>query len=287
MIKKIIPLLFILLLNPSAFAKTQVIAAENMYGELAQQLGGDYVKVMSILNNPSQDPHLFSAVPSTAKALANANIIIYNGLDYDSWMKKLLSVKNDNTAEIIEVANLIEAKPGTNPHIWYEPTTMIILAKKITSVFQKMDKQHYAYYQQQLENFLRDYETLQADIYRLRLKFQKTPVIATEPVFNYLADALNLDMHGQALQLSLMNETTPTPSQLKAFEDELTQKQVNLLIYNKQVSEPLVQHLMEIANTAGIPCVGVTETQPVGLTYIQWMKQQLAEIEKALSNAKP
>ena len=272
------------LVSPIASAKTQVVAAENMYGALAQQLGGEFVSATSILNNPTQDPHLFNAAPSVAKAVADADVIVYNGIDYDNWMQKLLSVKGPKQKQIIVVADLVGAKPGMNPHLWYDPATMPLLAKTLTNTFQALDKANKDVYQQRLAQFLQDYQSLQADIYRLRLKFQNTPVIATESVFGYLAQALSLQMHGEALQTSLMNETTPSPSQLKAFEDELTHRQVRLLIYNKQVSEPLVQRLIEIASKAGIPSVGVTEIQPAGMTYVQWMRNQLGEIEKALAN---
>lgn len=269
----------------TAWAKLQIVAAENVYGELARQLGGDYVEVTSILNNPNQDPHLFSATPSIAKAVADADLIIYNGIDYDNWMDKLLTVKSAKQRKVLVVADMVGAKPGMNPHLWYDPATMPLLATSLIAALDELDKTHKNDYQQRLTQFLQDYQLLQADIYRIKLKYENVPVIASEPVFGYLAQALGLNMHGEALQWSLMNETSPSPSQLKQFEDQLTQKQVKVFIYNKQVSQPLVQRLMEIARKVGIPCVGVTETQPAGMTYIQWMRAQLADLEKALANA--
>ncbi len=269
-----------------AWSKTQIVAAENMYGELAQQLSSEYSQVTSILNNPSQDPHLFSAAPSIAKSVAEADIIIYNGIDYDNWIQKLLSIKSAKSQKIIVVADLVGAKAGMNPHLWYDPATMPLLATTLTKTLQSLDKSHKDFYQQRLAQFLQEYQALQADIYRLKSHFQNTPVIATEPVFGYLAQALGLQMRGEALQWAVMNETSPSPSQLKAFEDELTQKRVHVLIYNKQVSEPLTQRLLNIARKAGIPCIGVTETQPPGMSYIQWMRAQLSELEKALANGR-
>src|SRR5262249_38841583 len=68
-----------------------LVAAENFYGDVARQIGGDDVSVTSILNNPDQDPHEFEANPSTARALARAAIVISNGADYDPWVLKLLA----------------------------------------------------------------------------------------------------------------------------------------------------------------------------------------------------
>ena len=56
-----------------------VVAAENFYGEVAQRIGGPQVAVTSILSNPNQDPHLFEATPSTARAASTATIVVVNG----------------------------------------------------------------------------------------------------------------------------------------------------------------------------------------------------------------
>lgn len=272
---------------PSAWAKIAVVAAENMYGELAKQLGGEYVDVQSILTNPNQDPHLFSAIPSVAKAVADADVIIYNGADYDNWMQKLLSIKGPKQQRFIVIADLVGAKAGMNPHFWYDPATMPLFANAFVTILQELDKVHKDNYQQNLAKFVQDYQSLQASLYRLRLKYQRTPVSATEPVFGYMAQALGLQMQGETLQWSVMNGTSPSPAQLRAFEDELTQHQVRLLIYNKQMKAPLTQQLQALAQKAGIPLLGVTETQPTNVTYIQWMQAQLAEMEKVLDNEQP
>ena len=58
---------------------------------VAEQIGGANVAVNSILTNPEQDPHEFEASTSTARLIADAQIVIYNGADYDPWAVKLLS----------------------------------------------------------------------------------------------------------------------------------------------------------------------------------------------------
>ena len=66
--------------------KITVVAAENFYGDVAQQIGGARIAVSSIMSNPDQDPHLFEVSPSIARQIAGARIVIYNGADYDPWM---------------------------------------------------------------------------------------------------------------------------------------------------------------------------------------------------------
>ena len=74
----------------AADGKIAVVAAENFYGDIARQIGGAQVDVVSIMNNPDQDPHLFETTPGVVRQIANAQVVIVNGANYDPWMEKLL-----------------------------------------------------------------------------------------------------------------------------------------------------------------------------------------------------
>jgi zinc/manganese transport system substrate-binding protein len=268
--------------SAQAVAALRVVAAENVYGELAKQLGGGLVQVRSILSNTNQDPHLFSATPSIAKAVADADVIIYNGLGYDDWMRRLIAVENRRTRQVIVIADLAGKKAGDNPHFWYDLTVMPQLAQVLTAEFKRRDPNNQKQYDQRFEAFQKDYQLLEKRIQELKLRFAQTPVIATEPVFDYMAASLGMQMMGGELQTSMMNHTAPSPRQLKQFEDVITQRQARALIYNRQVNQPLTERLIKLARQAGMPVVGITETQPEGLSYRQWMEGQLGLLEDAL-----
>ncbi len=65
----------------------------NFYGGVARQIAGDGANVTSILTNPNQDPHEFTSNAGTARAVAEADIVIYNGIGYDTWIEKLLATR--------------------------------------------------------------------------------------------------------------------------------------------------------------------------------------------------
>src|ERR1700730_11092961 len=108
-----------------------IVAAENFYGDVAKQIGGANVKVTSILSNPDQDPHLFEVSPSVGRNVSAAQIVIYSGIDYDPWMEKLLAAARSANRKTIVVAALAGRTTGDNPHIWYDPATMLALAKTL------------------------------------------------------------------------------------------------------------------------------------------------------------
>lgn len=264
-----------------------IVAAENFYGALAEQLGGPYVHVTTILNNPNQDPHLFSAKPSTARALADADIVVYNGLMYDPWMEKLLSASQHKPAQIIVVAQLLHRKSGDNPHIWYDPATLPLSAIALEQALAQDEPLKQNYFLQQLQQFEQRYQPLSTQIAQLKQQYQGTPVIATEPLFNDMARTLGLQMRSVDFQLNIMNDTTPSPTQILTFENYLRNHAVRVLIYNAQVSNPTTLRMQTIARQAGIPIIGVSETQPVGKTYVTWMQDQLNTLQHALAQKSP
>jgi len=259
-----------------------VVAAENFYGDIAQQIGGPTVKVTSILSNPDTDPHLFEASPSVARSLSGAQIVIYNGIGYDPWMADLLSASKAPDRKSIVIADLIGKKSGDNPHIWYDPVTMVALARATKDALVAADPANQAQYEKRLMAFEDSLKPVQDKIAALKKRSAGVPATATEPVFGYMFDALGMVVRNEPFQLAVMNDTEPTPSQIAAFEDDLKTGKVKLLVYNSQASDPLAERMLKLAKAAKIPVVGATETEPPGSTYQAWMTKELVAVDKAL-----
>jgi zinc/manganese transport system substrate-binding protein len=269
----------------AAFAQSApipVVAAENFYGDVIQQLGGAHVSVTSILSNPDQDPHLFEASPKTARDLHRAALVVYNGADYDPWMDKLLAASKNDRRVAIVAADLIGKKAGDNPHLWYAPQTMPAVAKQIVETLDRLDSTHKAEYDANLARFLASLAPIDRKIDALKAKYQGVPVTATEPVAGYLCDAAGLAMRNARFQLSVMNDTEPAASDIAAFEQDLRGKRVRVLIYNAQAVTKLTERMLSLAKQSQIPSVSVTETQPAGKTYQQWMRAQVDALAQAL-----
>jgi zinc/manganese transport system substrate-binding protein len=264
-----------------------IVAAENFYGDLAQQVGGPNVRVTSILTNPDQDPHLFEASASTARDIAAARIVIYNGADYDAWMNKLLAASRASGRITIEVAKLVGKKAGDNPHLWYDPLTMPAVAKALAAQLAKLDPEHRGEYEARRDAFDASLKPLTDKIAALRQQYAGTTVTATEPVFGYMADAIKLKVRNQRFQLAIMNNTEPSASEIAAFQKDLKTRAVKVLLYNNQTSEKLTERMRAIAKESGVPVVGVSETEPDGAKYQDWMLSQLTALETGLSGKQP
>jgi len=270
------------LLAGSAHAQVPIVAAENFYGDLARQIGGSEVRVTSILTNPDQDPHLFEASPSVGRAVSDARIVIYNGIDYDPWMAKLIGAARQSDRRVIVVSDLVGRKTGENTHIWYEPATMLAAAHALAKALAAEDPAHKPDYQQRLEKFEASLEPVRGKITALRQRLAGAPVTATEPVFGYMFAALGMEVRNQLFQRAVMNDSEPSASDIAAFENDLRTHAVKLLVYNSQASDPLAVRMERLARASHIPVVGATETEPPGKTYQSWMMSALDAVDKAL-----
>ncbi len=259
-----------------------VLAAENFYGDVARQIGGPDIAVTSILNNPDQDPHLFEASPSVARGVSGARIVVYNGVDYDPWMAKLLAAARSSNRTVIVVADLVGKKPGDNPHIWYDPAIMLAFARSFAADLAAADPPHAAATQQRLARFEASLQPIQDKIAALHARLSGTPVTATEPVFGYMFAALGMVVRNDAFQLAVMNNTEPSASDVAAFETDLKQHRVALLLYNSQASDPIAARMERLARASHVPVVGATETEPPGKTYQAWLSSELDAVDRAL-----
>ena len=263
-------------------AITNIVAAENFYGELAQEIGGPYVHVNSIINNPNADPHLFTTSVATSIATAQANIIIYNGADYDPWMKQIIANINSKKIIIIDVAQELNIPSGVNPHIWYKESTFPIIAKILAAHISTLNPTGKTYIQGNLTQFLKQYQQINQIIQHIQVLYHGTLVIATEPVFNYMTSRMGLDMRGQDFQWKVMNDTEPSPTMISQYENLLKTHQVKVLFYNNQVHNSITQNMKKLAQKNGIPIVGVSETIQPNMTIHTWLLNEVNSTIKAL-----
>jgi zinc/manganese transport system substrate-binding protein len=262
-----------------------VLGTENFYADLLAQIGGSRVTVSSLLNDPNADPHEFEASPQAAKTVADAKIVIVNDIGYDDFMQKLLAASTKPDRVVINVKDVLGVKGDVNAHVWYDPQTMPKVADAVTVALSKLDPQNASYFAAQKAKYLASLKPITDKIATLKGKYSGAPVAFTEPVAEYLTDAIGLVVKTpEGFMKAIEQGTDPAPADVAAERDLLTGKKVKVLIYNSQVTSPLTKELQDLAAKSGIPVVGVAETIPPQFkTYQEWMLGQLAELEKALA----
>jgi zinc/manganese transport system substrate-binding protein len=159
------------------------VGAENEYANVLGQIGGRYVHVSSILNNPNTDPHTFESSPSVAEEVSAAQLIVQNGVGYDTFMNKIESASPNSARKVIVVQSLLGLPDSTpNPHLWYNPKTMPAAAKAMADDLSDLQPAHAAYFQANLKRFDASLAPWFGAIAAFKAQHKGVAVATTEPV---------------------------------------------------------------------------------------------------------
>ena len=273
--------------SPSTSSSTvlNVVVGENFWGSIVTQLGGNHVSVTSIVSDPNADPHQYESSTNNARAFAQANYVILNGAGYDTWGQKLLDANPVSGRKVFTVADLLGKHEGDNPHFWYNPTYVEQVSDQITKDFQALDPADSAYFTQQRAAFETALSAYHKRIAEIKARFAGQKVGATESIFAYLANALGLDLISPPEFMTAVAEgNDPPASSVVAFEQQVQQKQITVLVYNVQTITDVTSTIKQLASKQNIPIVGVSETiQPADASFQEWQTAQLLALQNALN----
>lgn len=272
--------------NSSGPGVINAIGAENEYANVLSQIGGKYVHVSSILNNPNTDPHTFESSPAVASKVSAATLIVQNGVGYDTFMNKIESASPNSQRKVITVQDLLGLPDNTaNPHLWYNPRTMPAAAKAMAADLSALDPSHKAYFQANLTKFDASLTPWFNAIAQFKAKYAGTPVAVTEPVADYMLQAMGMKVLTPfVFQADIMNGVDPSPQDISLEDGFFTGHKVKVFCYNQQVVDSLTTSIRHTALNSGVPVVGVYETMPTpGYDYQTWMLAEIHAIEKAIT----
>ena len=276
--------------SPPTSAKPRVInaiGAENEYADVLSQIGGQYTHVSSILNNPTTDPHTFESSPSVAAEVSAAQLIVQNGVGYDTFMNKIESASPSSARKVIVVQGLLGLPDSTpNPHLWYDPKTMPATARALAHDLSTLQPAHAAYFEANLKRFEDSLTPWLNAIAAFKTKYGGTPVATTEPVADYLLEAMGaINKTPFPFQADIMNGVDPAPQDVTLETGFFANHTVKVFCYNQQVVDALTTSIRLDALKAGVPVVGVYETMPTpGYDYQSWMLAEVNAIQKAVTD---
>jgi zinc/manganese transport system substrate-binding protein len=268
--------------------KLQVTAAENFWGSIAAQLGGEKVAVSSIIVNPSTDPHSYEPTAADGVAIARSQMAIVNGIGYDTWASKLLAANPSSGRAVLDVGDLLGLSEGDNPHQWYSPSSVQRVIGQIVADYKRVDSKDVAYFEQQRSTLettgLAEYDRLRNEVHA---RFAGVPVGYSESIFQPLGQSLGLRLMTPYSFAKAIAEGTDVSAQDKQTVDRQAETgAIKVWVYNSQNATPDVQRVNQLARAAHIPITTITETlAPASATFEQWQSAQLKSLIAALHEA--
>ncbi|MGW0159790.1 metal ABC transporter solute-binding protein, Zn/Mn family [Mycobacterium sp. NPDC003323] len=289
-----------------------VVASVEQWGQIVSSLGGDCVNLTTVLAGTSVDPHDFEPSPSDAAAFDGAQLVVINGGHYDEWAAQLAQSTAPD-AVVIDAMELLDGDHdghdhgshehegheheghteegheghdhgGPNPHAWYSPVAVTDVADAVTAKLTELAPAAGEYFDTRHTEFTAALQPYDALIDKIKAGSAGRSYAATESLFDDMAAALGLvNRTPQGYQVASSNETDPSPADLDAFLRLLSDRGVDVLIYNTQTEGSVPQQLRAAAEQAGVPVVDVTETPaPGAATFEAWQVDQLTALAEAL-----
>ncbi len=282
-----------------------VVAATDVWGSVAEAVGGDRIEVTAIIDSPDKDPHEYEATARDQLAVSRADLVIENGGGYDPFIDTLLEASGSEAAVIsaVELSGLAPEEgsheseeddahgeeehghiEGFNEHVWYDLDTAVAVAEAIAGELTRIDPEGADAYSAGLGGFREDLGEVEGDLSELHASAEGKGVVVTETVALWLlADAGLTDLTPNEFAEAVEEGRDVPPTVLQEVLEIVAGGDVSLLAYNEQAPTGQTQLVQEAAEEAGIPVVSYTETLPEGQDYVGWMRGNVERTAAALT----
>jgi len=264
----------------------KVTVSVDQWTDMVKSLAGDCAVVQTVVESTATDPHEFEPTPADTAKLTNADLVVVNGLGYDEWATKAADAASPQPA-VVDAAEATGRTEGSNPHVWYDPAAQQKVAGAVTDALTKLQPEAATYLQSRSSIWAKDQVPYRQAVDRTSMVAKGRTYAATEPVAEYLANALGMtDVTPKGFAQAAANETEPSPGDVTELLEALRTGKVDVLLVNSQVEGQLNRQLVAAAKAADVAVLTVTETQPPGTTgFVKWQVFQLDELAGALQTA--
>lgn len=254
--------------------KINVVATTNFYGNIAQEILGNHGTVTSIIDSPNIDPHEFTPTTATAKKVAKANLVIENGIGYDTWVNKLQARK------ILSVGKIVGAKDGDNEHLWYNPNNIEKYVDALVAQYSRLLPQDTAAFKKNAANYKKKLDILNQKMDQIKNEKQSTNVAVSEPVFNYALEKMGFKVTDNHFALAIEEESDPSYTDIRDLQTSIKEHKIEFFVLNKQDDSKIVNNIAELCRKENIPVLEITETMPKDGNYINWFSNELDQLAK-------
>jgi len=261
----------------------RVTVSVDQWTDMVRSLAGDCAVVQTVVESTATDPHEFEPTPADTAKLTNADLVVGNGLGYDAWATKAADAASPPPA-VVTAAEAARRPKGSNPHVWYDPNAQQKVAVAVTGALTKLQPTAATYLQARSAIWAKDQVPYRQAVDRTSMLAKGATYVATEPVAEYMADALGMkDLTPTGYAQAAANESEPSPGDVSDLLDVIRSGTVDVLVVNSQVEGRLNDRLTTAALDASVPVVTLTETQPPRAKgFVAWQIAQLDALAAAL-----
>ena len=290
---------------PPAGERLKVVATTTIVGDVVRQVAGDAVD-LAVLLPAGADPHGFQPTPQDAALIANADLILINGLDLEEFLDRLIQ-NAGGSAKVVAVSDGIEtiegheehddeevdhaeegdeqAHEGADPHVWMDPTNVRVWTRNIAAALSELDPANAAAYQANAQHYD---QTLQAlDAWAQEQVAQIAPenrqMVVDHDAFSYFAQRYGFETVG-AVVPGYSTMSAPSAQEMAQLEDAIRQLGVKAVFVGNTVNPALAERVAADTGTQLVFLFTGSLSQPGGDadTYESFVRHNVSAIVEAL-----
>lgn len=258
--------------------KINVVATTNFYGEIAHEILGNHGKVTSIINSPNVDPHDFTPTTATAKQVAKADLVIENGIGYDSWVNRL------QPRRILSVGKLCGAHNGDNEHLWYNTDNICKYIDTLVKQASKLMPQDASVFKNNARTYKQKLFKLDRKMHSISTERTNSKVAVSEPVFDYALQKMGFQVIDNHFSLAIEEGSDPSYTDIRDLQNDIKEHKIAFFVLNKQDESKVVDNIVQLCHTHNVPVLKVTETMPTNATYISWFSDELDHLSQIMQS---
>ncbi len=271
--------------------KIEVVASVPDLADMARQIGGDAVNVISLATG-REDLHAVPARPSFLPKLNKADLLLTLGLDAEhSWLPALAAearnpkIREDgpgwvNCSKGIEVLGKPqkldrsegEQHPEGNPHYNIGPQCGIVMAANIEKAFSEALPSKVKYFAQNAQTYKAKLEALIADLTAKGNALKGITIIEYHPDIAYLSAFYGMNTVGS---IEPKAGVPPTAGHLKTLEQTARENSVKLIVYNQSQNSKIPQKLASRAGCKAVQIANAVNAKPGITTWIELQRYNL------------
>lgn len=273
-------------------ATLSIVTSTNVWSDIADEvITSDNVTITPILNGDSVDPHSFSPSAADLAKAKEADLVVLGGGHMDAWLTNVVTDQD----RIIHALPLEDHE--SNPHVWYDLDKVSEVARQIESKVQQkaagqgkvqekaQDRtkerahEHTSTVTTDAAAFIKKLDALKGQLGTLPQKSWA----ATEPIAEYLLAATPMkDVTPEGYRNAAEDESEPAAADVAQFLEAIRNGSIDVLIFNPQAETDVATRIRDAAAKAAVPVVEMKETPAAGESYLDFMTQNVENLQKAI-----
>ena len=283
-------LLCVLLLIASplhAAEPLNVVASFSILGDFVRTIGGDHVNVTTLVG-PDSDVHVYTPAPSDAKRIADAKLVIVNGLGLEGWMPRLVQSAGSKATIVTASAGIAPLKLGSaaDPHAWQSVPNAKVYVTDIANALVAADPDDAELFRTQAKTYLETLEALDREVRDAVAKIpaERRKVISTHDAFGYFAAEYGVQF---IAPLGVSTETEPSARDIAGIIGQIKAQKIPAVFLENISDDRLIRRIAaETGAKVGGTLIsdGLTGEKGLAPTYIDMVRHNIKALTRALGD---